>query len=205
MKHTPILAALTIAFSLALGISAQTNQSSNELEGYRFVGSGKLKSLQLLVSTRDDVKRVFGNQCEKQCDYDADWTVNFEYYDDIWTKESSNNRGEKWTYFLDSKYLGKLRTIDLKPKNPVSFAKVTFPDTFKRVIVTATSDKRSGSIKTVNNAYQDANGLIYELFGQTSQSEAPGTNARPLKPGDLVLIRYTISKEREKSLFVLQK
>ena len=156
MKSASILAVITCVLYLVLGMSAQSTQYPNELEGYRFFVGGKLKSLQLLVSTKDDVKRVFGEKCEKQCDYDADWSVNFEYFEDIWTKESSNNKGDWRTYTLDPRYLGKLRVIDLRPKKPIPFANVSFPETFAKVVVTATSDARSGSVVTVNDSFQDA-------------------------------------------------
>ena len=198
MRFASILAVITCVLYLVLGVSAQSGQYPNELEGYRFFAIGKLKRVQLLVSKKDDVKRIFGEKCEKQCDYDADWSVSFEYYEDIWTKESSNNKGDKRTYMLDPKYLGTLRAIDLRPKKSTSFANVSFPASFAKIIASSTSDARSGSVVTVNDSFQDPNGLSYEIFGHSS-------TAKSYKPGDLVLIRYTIPKEREKSIFVLQK
>ena len=155
MRSVPILATAACVLYLVLGVSAQSSQYPNELEGYRFFGKGKLKNLQLLVSTKDDVKRVFGEKCEKQCEYDADWSVNFEYFEDIWTTESSNNKGDKRTYTLDPRYLGKLRVIDLRPRKPLSFTNISFPGLFAKVVVTSTSDARSGSVVTVNDSFQD--------------------------------------------------
>jgi hypothetical protein len=206
MKFSPFLAVIASALSFVLNMSAQTTQFPNELDGYKFFGSGKLAGLHLLASNREDVKRIFGVNCEKQCDYDADWSISFEYFDEIWTREESNNKGDKWVYKLDPKYLGKLRQIDLKPKKAIAFAKVVFPPVFSKVIVTAAPDRndpRAGAAATVYDGFQDPNGLSYQLFGQSNPPGMPGS--RQYKPGELVLIRYTIPKEREKSLFVLQK
>jgi hypothetical protein len=193
----------TLVFVFSIYVFAQNTEYPNELEGYQFFGSGKLKSLQLLVSSKEDAKRSFGGTCEKQCDYDTDWSIRFEYFDDIWIKESSNDKGDKLRYLLDSKYLGKLRTIEIKPKNRVSFLNISFPDSFKRVIVTSTTDARGGrSRMTVNDAFQDANGLTYEIYSRTNYDDIKQT--RYTIKGDLFLIRYNITMEMEKGLFVLQ-
>src|SRR5512140_1778331 len=127
MKFAPVLAVVVCVLSLSLAMCPQSNQYPNELDGYKFFGSGRLKGLHLLTSTRDDVKRVFGADCESSCDYDANWTVSFEYFDEVWTREESNNRGDRSVYKLDGRYLGKLRQIDLKPKKSVFFDNITLP------------------------------------------------------------------------------
>ena len=206
MKLQTVLSLIAAVLSLASAMSAQTTQYPNELNGYEFFGSGKLKGLHLLSSTRDDVKRVFGTGCEKQCDLDADWTVNFEYFDEAWTREESNNRGDKRVYKLDPIYVGKLRQIDVKPKNRVSLANVTFPAAFSKTIISAApdpNDPRAGARATVYDSFGDADGLSYQIFGPANPPPLPGS--RMFKLGELMLIRYAIPKEREKSLFVLDK
>jgi hypothetical protein len=206
MKIASVLSIIAAVSSLALAMSAQTTQFPNELDGYQFFGSGKLKGLQLLSSTREDVKRVFGQSCENQCDYDDNWTVNFGYFDEGWTREESNNRGDRRVYKLDPKYIGKLRQIDLKPKKAVSFANISFPSAFSRTIVRAApdpNDPRAGAAATVYDTFGDPNGLSYQIFAPANPPPLPGS--RMFKPGELMLIRYTIPKEREKSLFILEK
>jgi len=206
MKLARFFAVIAFVLSLALVMSAQSIQYPNELEGYKFFGDGKLKGLQLLASSREDVKHVLGPNCEKQCDYDANWTIDFEYFDEVWTREESNNRGDRHVYKLDPKYLGKLRQIDLKPKKAVSFGKIAFPAAFSKTIVRAAPDRndpRAGAAATVYDSFGDANGLSYQLFGAPNPPGMPGS--RIYQPGELVMIRYTIPKEREKSLFVLEK
>jgi hypothetical protein len=206
MRNASLLPAIFGVLLLVSGVSAQTGRYPNELEGYRFFTSGKLKGLQFLVSTKEDVKRILGEDCEKQCDYDADWMINFEYFDEIWTREESNNKGDRRVYKLDPKYLGKIRQIDLKPKKPVSFANVRFPASFSKTIVTVAPDPRdprAGAAATVYDSFGDTDGLSYQLFGTSNPPPLPGS--RVYKPGELVTIRYTVPKKREKSLFVLQK
>jgi hypothetical protein len=138
MKLAPILAVITAVLFVSVSMTAQF---PNELDGYKFFANGKLKGLQLLASSREDVKRVLGSDCEKQCDYDANWSISFQYFDEIWTREESNSRGDRRVYKLDPKYLGKLRQIDLKPKQAVSFANISFPAAFSKTIVTAAPDR----------------------------------------------------------------
>ncbi len=199
----PFFAGLLI-FIFSVFASAQNSGYPNELEGYQFYGSGKLKSLQLLASSNDDVKRVFGGTCEKQCDYDSDWFINFEYFEDIWIKESTDTSGKKLTFLLDSRYLGKLRVIELKPKCRMSFLSFSFPETFNRAIVTSTTHARNNRGRTsTSDAFQDSNGLTYEIQNQTSRDDIPSKNRKVLK-GDLILVRYNITGEKQKDLFVLQ-
>jgi hypothetical protein len=203
MKLAPILAVITAVLFVSVAMSAQF---PNELEGYKFFTNGKLKGLQLLASNREEVKRLLGSDCEKQCDYDANWTIEFQFFDEIWTREESNSRGDRRVYKLDPKYLGKLRQIDLKPKQAVSFASISYPAAFSKTIVTAAPDRndpRSGARSTVYDSFGDATGLSYQLFGPANPPGMPGSHM--YKPGELVMIRYTIPKEREKSLFVLEK
>lgn len=203
MKYQFILIISAFILVFAIDVAAQTTLYPNELAGYKFFGSGRLKGVQLLVSSKDDVKRIFGESCEKQCDLDTDWSVGFEYFDDIWTKERSNIKGDKATYYLDPKYLGKLRVIEIRPKKRIPFAGVTFTDAFKKVIVTSTSDKRTGSRVTISTAYQDADGLTYEIFESTDLDALDQKNVPEHIKGDLVVIRYNIRQDQEKGLFVL--
>ncbi len=185
-------------------ISAQSSEYPNELAGYQFFGSGKLKDLQLLVSSKDDVKRIFGEKCEKQCDYETDWSISFEYFEDIWIKESRNAKGDKLTSSLDLKYLGKLRVIGIRPKKQISFLSISFPDVFKKLIITSTTDGRSGNSRmSVNDAFQDSSGLTYEIYSRTNYDDIRTKNARVYHKGELVLIRYNIREDTEKALFVL--
>lgn len=205
MRLLKTLAVSSFLLIFCTYIFAQKDVYPNELEGFRFFGNGKLEHLKLLVSSKDEVMRIFGSSCENPCDFDENWTIKFEYFDDVWIKESSNNNGEKRTYLLDSKFVGKTRSMILKPKNRVSFVNKVFPAAFERVIITSTTDAKDGRNRaTVNDAFQDANGLTYELFSRTNYDDIKNKDFSYEK-GDLVLIRYNITKPMEKNLFVLQK
>lgn len=206
MKEAKISVVFTFLFAFSFQVSAQGNLYPNELSGYKFFGNGKLKSLQLTISSKDDVRKIFGEKCEKKCDYDADWLINFEYYEDLAIKENRTDKGEKLRYLLDSKYLGKLRLIEIRPKNQLSFFDVLFPKAFQKFIKTSTTDARSGkSSMTVNEAFQDSSGLTYEIYERTNYDDIKNKNAKSSNKGELVLISYEVPKELEKDLFVLQK
>jgi len=206
MNRAKIFIALTFLLAFAVCVSAQGNPFPNELKGYEFFGNGKLKELQFAISSKDDVKKIFGASCEKQCDYDADWLIRFEYYEDIWVKTDRNDKDERLTYFLDSKYSGKLRSIEIRPKKQMSFANVTFPNTFQKLLVTSTSTFYSGKSRIHGDeAFQDLDGLTYEILDQTIVYNFKKEGKKSYNKGDLVLIRYDMPKKLEKSLFILQK
>lgn len=201
-----LLKRITFFLTFAVCVSAQVNQYPNELKGYDFFASGKLKALQLTASSKKDVKKIFGEKCEKQCDYDTDWLINFEYFEDIWVKTDRNEKDEKLIYLLDSQYLGKLRSIEMRPKKQISFVNVAFPNTFQQLIKTSTTDSRSGKSRmTVNDEFADSHGLSYEIYIRTNYDDIPNKKAKTYSKGELVSIRYGIPKELENNLFVLQK
>lgn len=198
-----------IFFSLSLfftqNVQGQSNSYTNELKGFEFFGNGKLKNLQLAVSTVDDVKRLFGKNCKKTCDYDSDWLISFEYYEDIWIKESRNEKDEKLQYRLDSKYLGKLRSILLRPKKQISFTDVSFPGAFQKIQLTSTSMFRSDGRRIAGDeAFQDSSGLTYEILTETIKYNLKNKRARTYNKGELVLIKYDVPKKLEETLFVLK-
>ena len=186
---------------------AQNNPYPNELKGYEFAGKGKLKGLTPGVSIKADVKKIFGKNCENQCDYDTDWTVNFSYYENNWIKDNTNEKGEKSVYYLDSKYLGNLRKIEIRPKRQVSFGNVSFPKAFQKLSRSLiTDDTRTGKSRMITyELFQDSLGLTYELFGTTDYDNIKAKSEKLYKKGDLFSIQYSISKEQEKVMFILQK
>ena len=191
---------------IALDVSAQESRYPNELEGFKFFGAGKLKDLELGKSTKDDIVKIFGKGCEAKSDYDAEWTISFEYFDDIWIKESSNNAGAKLTYYLDSKYLGKVRSIRLYPKKHISFNNISFSDSFQRVITTSTSDARFGKSRMiVYDEFQDSDGLSYEIYNKTNYDDIKGETQKSDAKGDLFFVGYNLTKAFEKEMFILQK
>ncbi len=206
MKRAKIFIAFTFLFAFAVCVSAQSKQYPNELKGYDFFGNGKLKDLQLTVSSKDNVKKLFGENCEKNCDYNADWLISFAYYEDIWVKESRNDKDEKLRYLLDSKYLGKLRSIEIRPKNQISFTNILFPNIFQKLLIASNGNLRFDKRRmSGDEAFQDLSGLTYEISNHTSCDDIKNKRANSKNKSELVLIRYDVPKELEKDLFVLQK
>ncbi|HMS41797.1 MAG TPA: hypothetical protein PKE69_16315, partial [Pyrinomonadaceae bacterium] len=70
--------------------AGKLNTYPNELEGYKFFDKGKLKGLKLTVSTKEDVIKIFGSDCESGCDYDEIWKIDFSYFGLI-SKETTIN------------------------------------------------------------------------------------------------------------------
>ena len=206
MNRAKVFIVFTFLLAFALQVSAQSNQYPNELAGYKFFGDGKLKDLQLTVSSKDDVKKIFGEACKKKCNYDADWLIRFEYYEDIWIRESRNEKDEKLKYFLDSKYLGKLRSIEIRPKKQTSFSGVAFSNSFQKTLISSTSVFDSNKNRlTGDEAFQDSSGLTYEILNETISYDIKNKKTKSYNKGDLVLIRYDISEELGNTLFILQK
>ena len=208
MKVTNLLRGFVLLLSVVFvqNSQAQDNQYSNELSGYQFFGKGRLAGLKPGVSTKEDVKKIFGKNCEKICDYDADWTVNFSFYENNWTKEDTNENGVKNVYYLEPKYLGKLRKIEITPKKQKSFANVSFPNTFQKLMRSQITKNRSGKGRMITyESFQDANGLVYELYNTTDYDEIKTKNERSYNKGDLFSIQYSISKEQEKIMYTLKK
>ncbi len=77
MKSAKIFIVLTFLLAFAACISAQENTFPNELKGFEFFGNGKLKDLKLGSSKKEDVKKIFGEYCEKYCDYDENFKIKF--------------------------------------------------------------------------------------------------------------------------------
>lgn len=195
---------MTIVF--VQNFRAQNNLYPNELKGYEFFGKGKLAGIKPGVSTKEDVKKIFGKNCENACDYDADWTIKFSFYENNWTKEDTNERGEKSVYYLESRYLGKLRKIEISPKRQQSLANISFPNSFQKLSRTQITRPRTGKGRMVTyEVFQDADGLIYELYATTDYDDIKNKNEKLLNKGDLFLIQYSISKDQEKTMFTLKK
>jgi hypothetical protein len=185
---------------------AQDSLYPNELSGYQFFGKGRLAGLKPGVSTIEDVKKIFGKNCEKICDYDADWTVNFSFYENNWTKEDTNENNVRTVYYLEPKYLGRLRKIEVTPKKQKSFANVSFPNNFQKLMRSQITKNRSGKSRmTTYESFQDTNGLIYEIYYSTDYDEIKTKNERLYNKGDLFSIQYNVSKEQEKIMYTLKK
>ena len=167
----------------------------NELPDFRFYEAAKWKTLEPLISTMADVRKVLGEPSE------ANDTSQFTkpYPGDDKAKQpvftyKLNSDWEVLVYFVKYCFHGyfplpdeldnKLCSIDLVPRKRTPFKSVVFPQVFK--------EKDVGAVDGAWTEYSDKTGLFYEVY----------TNPGPYgdeKPGDLNRIVYTASDETFKN------
>lgn len=188
--------------------------SPNELRGYEFFTKGKLKNIRLGLSTREDMKRLFGDTCEGPCDYDGDWYVWVNYFDEntIGTKTSTNSDGIETETEVTPKnqLVGKLRFLRLTPKKSISFARISLPRQFVKNQSYSIGDAWGlngfeGAVHSTIDTYTDGYGLRYEVFDkETFNNLSSKSNAeeKQLRKGDLVGIEYEIPNVLDDSVYV---
>jgi hypothetical protein len=76
-----ILLAIPLILLMCASAAAQQRSLLNELKGMESFRSDKLRELKLFVSTKEDVARVMGKECQFVCDHDANWRLRFAYVD----------------------------------------------------------------------------------------------------------------------------
>ncbi|MBS1794455.1 MAG: hypothetical protein JSS81_11405 [Acidobacteria bacterium] len=183
------------------GPPGELNKYPNELAGYEFFDRGKLKGLKLTVSTREDVRRALGDDCEKSCDLDANWEIGFDYFG-----ETSRGReiGGKTVYYVAApEVTGRLFAFYLRPKKPLSFDRIVFPRQFGRAggyVCLFSGDGRGTSYGY--DSHTDRYGLEYRV----SVGIGSTTEKKPLAgKGFLIDIEYRIPSKLEEKMFVPEK
>lgn len=164
----------------------------NELPDFRFYETAKWKTLEPLVSTMKDVRKVLGEPSEANdvSQYTKPYPGDDKAKQPVFTYEL-NSDWQVLVYFVKYCFQGyvplpdeldnKLCSIALIPKKPISFQSEIFPDIFKKKDVTA--------IHGAWIEYTDGTGLIYEIYTRPS----PYDNES--KSGDLNRVVYTASDE----------
>ncbi|MBS1793876.1 MAG: hypothetical protein JSS81_08475 [Acidobacteria bacterium] len=143
-----ILIVILFSIGLSIGVHAQgfncprlsseidpDNPFPNEIEGFHFFKEGKLKGIVLGVSTREDIERIFGPPIVPTViknasiyDYDSDWKMFIVYL----SREGSRRTyiysrcgvEYKSTWVPKPEYIGKIQSIQIIPKKPISFNKI---------------------------------------------------------------------------------
>ena len=204
MKVAKVLIIFTLLLAFTVCISAQSNSYPNELKGYRFFRNGKLKNLRLGFSTNDDVKKIFGQDCEDNCDYNPNWEITFSYFrtDSCFTSQTGDE--PKLTFCPDRKYIGKLLSIELRPKKIVSFSKVLFANFGVHGGGSSIGEDGQGhGTHTSYNSFGDKYGLTYTIFERVVSSTE--TNPTEMKKGDLLSIEYEVPDKLSKKIYIRQK
>lgn len=190
--------------NLNLGFS-----TPNELEGYQFFNKGKLNKLRIGVSAKENVEATFGAICKEFCNYDSDWKIRFEYFDEktLITSYYSDGKGNKTgikKFAPLPEYHGKIRSVKLISQETVSFSKVAFSDKFYKFSSVAFGHDFDGNAAHVAfDSYTDSYGLKYTVFDKITFSTLKDTDER--QNGDLISIEYTIPRDLEDKMFVEQK
>ncbi len=187
--------------------AGKLNTYPNELEGYKLFDKGKLKGLKLTVSTREDVKKNFGSDCENSCEYNDKWKIDFSYFGSITKETTIDNKRIK--YVPKEELIGKIASIRLIPKQQLSFSRVSFPSKFSQLYGFAVGDdfdsegRLTSAVGTSYKTYLDRYGLKYEVYesGYTV-GNAEKDNRRK---GSLIMIEYSIPEMIEETMFVEQQ
>ncbi len=191
MNRAKIFIAFTFLLAFAVCVSAQNTTFPNELNGYKFFGKGKLKGLQLGVSTKEDVERAFGKSCESWCKYNRSWNVSFNYFD------FESIEKDKIKFVPKQEFYEKLYSITLTPQNRIPFEKILFPKLFSRGDGGGDGYLESGYSSSEEKVYEDNNGLIYKICEKSFPILC--------KKGDLAAIIYTIPDKVEAEMLTLKK
>lgn len=182
MNRAKIFIAFTFLLAFAVCVSAQSVQFPNELKGYEFFGNGRLKDLRIGISSKENVIKIFGEDCSKLCDYDDNWNIKFHYFNN-WTRTNGRQK-----YISSPEFAGKLWLVEMFPKKIIAFSEITFSDLFKQsqgIVV-------GGGLKS---ALKDAHGLSYLFESEITIGQT--------KFGNLLATRYDVSKEIDKKAWII--
>lgn len=166
-------------------VSAQATRFSNELEGFKLYNRGKLTDVHLGLSGREDVKQIWGEDCEGGgCSYDEKWEMAFYYFHEFARLHTSRD-GISYDLIPMPEMVGKISLIVMKPAKSSSFTKIVFPDIFEKSSETA---PHSGAEILV---FDDSSGLYYTTLDE-------GGN-----PGNLLYVTYAFTASPDDDRFIV--
>jgi len=176
---------------------AQTKRYPNELKGYEFFESGRLKPIMLGSSTKEDVQKIFADTCEKSCDYDDRFVIKFDYLscDDCMTTEYIRDRA----MCPLSENMGTIEKITLTPKVPISIKDVPtspFPKNTGGSIMF-----KDGSGGVSYESFGDTYGLKYSIKRSDTSSLSLTSPGPAYMTGPLYSIEYGLSVDTETKIF----
>jgi len=187
--------------------------SPNEVPGYEFFKKGKLKPIRLGISTKDDMRSIFGDTCESTCDYDESWKIDADYFDDRveFSRTGGDNKESKTEteYVPRPEFVDKLQSLRLTPTKRISFLKISFPRTFGSNESYSIGDDWDengfgGAVHTTSRIHADGYGLEYGVFDAETfnnlRNKVP-EKKEPIRKGDLSFIEYSIPDVFEEVIF----
>jgi hypothetical protein len=157
-----------------------------------------------MISTKEDVAKIFGSDCDRRCDYDENWQINFEYFGSITKEETVDDKRIKYVPRKD--LIGTIYSFTLIPKQNIPFGKISFPTKFRQSSGFSVGDsmgedgRLTSAVGTSYKTYFDRYGLEYTVYrsGYTVGKAEKETR----REGDLMLIEYKIPAKIEKTTFV---
>ncbi len=180
---------ISVVGMVLFGFGAMSGQNyspryPNELPRYNFYSSAKWRSLEPLVSTIDDVRKVMGSpdDANDNASFSESYPGDAVAQKPVFTYRL-NNDWEILVYFVSSCSWkvprdvpsNRLCSVELIPRKHVSFRAIQFPDVFKRRHIAAVDARW--------DEYFDGTGLRYEVY--TAKTPYGGD-----VPGDLNRIAY---------------
>lgn len=200
MNRTKIFIAFTFLLAFAFQVSAQEKLFPNELKEFEFFGNGKLKNLKLGSSERKDIEKIFGETCEKFCDYDEIFQIRFEYLaalDDCMTTEDIRDR----LMCPQNNFVGTVSSVTLKPKQPQSLKELS-TSIFNKVsggIITEIGSKVSISY----TSFADKYGLKYSIEGESGKATVY-SQYPPFIGGKIYSIDYIFTDNFIRKVFTVE-
>ena len=173
---------------------AQTTQFPNEITGYQLFGSGKLKTVGFETTKKQDIEKLFGDDCEKGCDLDERFSIKFDYLEleDCMTTKQVRDRA---VCPLEV-YIGTIESISLKPKKEIIF----YPASTKLFTNRSSGGifAKDASSQVFYESFGDDFGLKYSFRRESSKTTFPG---REYMEGVLYSIDYILSDQRIEKIF----
>jgi len=84
MRGNNILISLALLLAFVAGISAQEKTVGKEISIDKLLRIEEFTTLRFLISTKEEVKNLFGNECHYViCNYNDDWGIRFDFAGDI--------------------------------------------------------------------------------------------------------------------------
>lgn len=179
---------------------SDVNPFPNELEGFSFFAEGKIGALRLGISTREDIGKIFGaplkvNGNQETYDYDADWLIQFGYFDysspSNFCSKVKGNRTVK-NYVILPEHFKTIAFINLVPKRKITFNEKKA--SLEKFTGTGIYRSRESPSTIEYKSYQDLNGLVYFVDFKDSDTQ-----------GNIKNITYSILPSRQCEMFIEQK
>ncbi len=201
MNRAKIFIAFTFLLAFAVCVSAQSVQFPNELKGYEFFGNGKLKDLKLGSTKKKDIEKIFGESCEKSCDYDENFKIKFEYLaalEDCMTTQDIRDR----IMCPQNDFVGVVSSITFEPKQD-QILKDLPTSKFNKVGGGSTTQKGSG-VSVSFTSFTDNYGLRYSINNKLDGKIVVYSQYPQFVEGKLYSINYIFTDDFIRKVFTIE-